>query len=217
MKIIVPIFIIFTSFVIGKSFLDSIRISVEADRQNAMSQNEVSFEDSDEVELRETIRQNSRSQKIRIQVYKKKRRLYLYRGNELIKEYKIALSDKNVGDKNKAGDRRTPEGLYYICQKNDRSRYYKTLGISYPNIQDAKRGLSKGRITQQEYRTIVKKQKALKRPSWNTSLGGHVSIIGQSNLATSGDWTHGDIALQNDEIDELFKIIELKTEIRIYP
>ena len=71
-----------------------------------------------------------------IVVHKAARRMYLLHNNEVLKEYKIGLGGNPVGDKKYEGDRKTPEGTYFIDRRNPRSSYYLSLGISYANDQD---------------------------------------------------------------------------------
>ena len=52
----------------------------------------------------------------RLVVYKSERKMKAFSGNELLKEYKIALGKNPVGHKQFEGDNKTPEGR----QKNRR-------------------------------------------------------------------------------------------------
>lgn len=49
-----------------------------------------------------------------IVVYKSKRAMLLYSNGKLVKTYTIALGRNPIGAKEFEGDRRTPEGMYYI-------------------------------------------------------------------------------------------------------
>ena len=52
-----------------------------------------------------------------IKIYKDKRILFLMKGKEVVKKYKIALCPFNPDkDKIKQGDGGTPEGRFYICE-----------------------------------------------------------------------------------------------------
>lgn len=53
-----------------------------------------------------------------------------------MKKYKIALGFEPKGKKEVQGDGKTPEGTYFINDKNPNSIAYKNLGISYPNSAD---------------------------------------------------------------------------------
>ncbi len=148
----------------------------------------------------------------RIVIDKYARRLFLYTGSELVKIYPISLGLDPDGDKERQGDRRTPEGKFYICNKNPKSKYYLSLGISYPNIEDAERGLRQGLITEQQYRAIVRAIKARRKPPWNTALGGAICIHGGG---IPWDWTYGCIAMRNEDMEELFRVIPVGTPVII--
>lgn len=150
---------------------------------------------------------------ISIKVYKELRVLELYGDDSLIGRFKIALGGSPIGDKNIEGDSKTPEGEYYICTRNDKSKFTLFLGLSYPNIDDAKRGLEAGLIDEKTFRDISRTIEQNKRPLWNTPLGGAVGIHGKGN---SNDWTLGCIALSDEDIKILWKYVPLKTKVAIY-
>lgn len=137
----------------------------------------------------------------KIVVEKSNRRLIVYSGSKLIKSYKISLGENPVGDKEYEGDKRTPEGLYFIIDKNPNSGYHKNLGISFPSSEDINQARLLG-----------------KRP------GGEIKIHGLKNgygwigrMHLLKDWTAGCIALTNQEIDELYDAIQIGTPIEIMP
>ncbi len=148
----------------------------------------------------------------RIVVSKSKRRLLLYAGGGVVRTYRIALGANPVEDKVREGDRATPEGDFYICVKNARSNFYLSLGLSYPNAEDAERGLRDKLITRAERDRIVRAIQNKRRPPWDTALGGEIFIHGGG---TDGDWTWGCVALANDDIRELFDALPLGTPVRI--
>ena len=76
-----------------------------------------------------------------ILVKKKKRQLQIFDGEKLIKTYSISLGFAPEGDKEIEGDGKTPEGDFYVFTKNDQSAFFLSLGVSYPNVEDAERGL----------------------------------------------------------------------------
>ena len=150
----------------------------------------------------------------RVVIKKSQRKLELFDGEKLVKTYKIALGFAPVGDKEKQGDGKTPEGEFYVFTKNDKSKFYLSLGISYPNIEDAARGLEAKLITKTEYDKIVRAVKNKKMPLQNTKLGGEIYLHGGGN---SGDWTWGCVALKNEEIKELFDTLTVGTRVKIEP
>jgi murein L,D-transpeptidase YafK len=160
----------------------------------------------------------------RILIKKGERKLYLYtRENgkdRLSRTYQIALGSNPAGVKRKQGDGATPEGDYYITHKNARSKFYLSLGVSYPNVADAENGLKNGLISKVERQAIVDAIHAKSKPPQNTKLGGDIFIHGGGTGKLFGlvrDWTLGCVALENDEIKELFDLIPAKTPVRIIP
>jgi len=147
-------------------------------------------------------------------VYKARRQMELYDGETLVKTYRIALGLNPVEDKRKEGDGCTPQGEFYVCTKNDRSRFHLFMGLSYPNEEDAERGLKSGLISQEDNARILEALAARKRPPWHTRLGGEIGIHGEGSQV---DWTQGGIAMENDDIEELFMVMELGSPVRILP
>jgi murein L,D-transpeptidase YafK len=163
-------------------------------------------------------------ERYRILVKKGERKLYLYvreDGKErLAKTYHVALGNNPTGSKSRQGDGATPEGDYYISHKNARSRFYLSLGVSYPNVADADKGLKDGLITKAEHQAIVGAVRAKEKPPQNTRLGGDIFIHGGGTGKLFGlvqDWTLGCVALENEEIKELFEMIPVKTPVKIVP
>jgi murein L,D-transpeptidase YafK len=150
----------------------------------------------------------------RLVVKKRARVLELFDGDKLVKTYPVALGFVPEGDKEKQGDGKTPEGEFYIFTRNPKSKFYLSLGVSYPSIEDAERGLRTKLITRREHDAIVKAIKEKRTPPQNTALGGEIYIHGGG---TGKDWTFGCVALENPEIKELFEIIPIGAGIRIEP
>jgi len=148
----------------------------------------------------------------RIVVNKKKRILYLFSGETLMRIYPVNLGPDPLRDKIKQGDGRTPEGSFFVCNKNPKSKYYKALGISYPSREDALRGLKQGLITKAQYDAIIDAINHGRKPPWFTKLGGAVCIHGGG---IGWDWTRGCIALRNPDVNELFEVVSVGTPVVI--
>jgi murein L,D-transpeptidase YafK len=136
-----------------------------------------------------------------IVILKSARQLLAYSGGQLIKTYKISLGRQPVGAKEFEGDKKTPEGVYSINDKNPNSDFHKNLGISYPDKYDNENA------------------KRLGKPP-----GGNVKIHGLRNktgfigkFQRWYDWTSGCVAVTNQEIDELYNAVEIGTRIEIIP
>lgn len=149
-----------------------------------------------------------------IVVRKAEHKLYLYEGGELRKTYPIALGTSPAGHKTRQGDRKTPEGTYYICRKNPRSQFYLSLGLSYPNRQDAAEGLKAKLINKRQHDRILRALGRGDCPPWDTALGGEIFIHGNGS---SPDWTWGCVALDDPQMKELYDLLPLGTEVVIEP
>lgn len=160
------------------------------------------------------IAEDSESMGTEIVVYKADRRLELWQNGEMTGEYHIGLGKKPEGKKEKEGDKMTPEGEYYVCTKNQYSKFYLALGVSYPNIEDAQNGLDKGLIDQATYDSIESAIQNGECPPWNTALGGQIMIHGHGG---SKDWTKGCIAVDDEVMDILWEACSTGTKILINP
>ena len=152
--------------------------------------------------------------KPRLVIHKKRRSLEVYDGDRLVKTYAIALGFAPEGDKEREGDGKTPEGEFYVFTKNPKSQFHLSLGLSYPSKDDAKRGLVNGLISVAEHDAIVSAINAGKMPPQKTALGGEIYIHGGGR---DTDWTWGCTALKNEDIEEIFRSIEVGTKVEIRP
>jgi murein L,D-transpeptidase YafK len=148
----------------------------------------------------------------RIVIYKSKRRLELYSDQKLIRTYRVGLGFSPVADKRIEGDGATPEGDFYVFVKNIKSAYYLSLGISYPNAEDASRGLKDNLISKSEHDAIISALEKNQMPPQNTKLGGLIYIHGNGS---SRDWTWGCVALDNADMKELYDAVEVRTPVTI--
>jgi len=132
---------------------------------------------------------------------KSRRELVLYYRGEPVRAYYVALGRSPVGDKERIGDNRTPEGLFFIQGRNPNSKYHLSLRISYPDATHRARAARLG-----------------------VEPGGDIMIHGlPAEQAAFGpahrdyDWTNGCIAVTNKEIEELWRVIRDGTPIQIKP
>ncbi len=168
---------------------------------------------------------SSISGEIRLVIWKSHYTLTLYKGSRPVKTYRVVFG-KGIqdGDKQRSGDKRTPEGDFYICTMNHSKRFYKFMGLSYPNVKHAEHGLREKMISPEEYQSIKKAVEGRQAPPWDTRLGGAVGIHGRTlegNAAPrdllSMNWTDGCIALNNADVEELFSVVSLGTHVTILP
>ena len=149
---------------------------------------------------------------ISIKIVKSERKLFLYSEGGLLKTYQIGLGGSPEGHKKIQGDQKTPVGEYYICTRNEQSRFNLFLGLSYPGIKDARRGLSEGLISKPECKRIEEVINDKQKPPWHTALGGAIGIHGSGS---NYDWTLGCIALDDADIEELWFTTKFGTPVFI--
>jgi murein L,D-transpeptidase YafK len=137
----------------------------------------------------------------RLLVDKSERTLTLFWHGVPLKTYRVALGGAPNGPKEKQGDERTPEGVYHVDKRLEKSAFHRGLRISYPNRED----------------------RAIAREA-GVHAGGDIAIHGlRDGLAWVGsahtlfDWTDGCIAVTNEEIDELWRAVPKGTEVEIRP
>jgi murein L,D-transpeptidase YafK len=150
----------------------------------------------------------------RILIDKQARALTLLCGGELQLAYPIDLGRAVAPDKRVEGDEATPLGEFYVCAKNPRSKFFRSLCISYPNAEHAERGLRDALISADEHAQILQALRAGNIPLQHTRLGGEIYIHGRvAGEASTG--TRGCIALQNDAMLALYERVPLGTPITI--
>ena len=156
----------------------------------------------------------------RINVAKRSRQLSLLSGPELVRTYPIALGRNSEADKSVEGDEATPLGEFYICAKNPRSRYFLSLCISYPNAEDAERGLAAALISADEHAQILDAVNARRMPPQKTRLGGEIYIHGHGHGHGNGGelrGTRGCIALNDADMQDLYDRVSMGTPVIIVP
>ncbi|ATW28380.1 hypothetical protein DCMF_05590 [Candidatus Formimonas warabiya] len=146
--------------------------------------------------------------------------LSILSGGVPLKSYHIELGDSGTGDKAVAGDHKTPEGTFYICEKSVLNPADPYLGsrwmrLSYPNIEDADRGLNQGLINQGTYDQIVTAFNSRQVPPQRTGLGGGVGIHGGSTPALGKDWTWGCVGLNNRDVEDFYDYVGVGTPVTI--
>jgi murein L,D-transpeptidase YafK len=136
-----------------------------------------------------------------IVVEKKAHMLTLFRDGKPMRTYLVALGGNPRGDKLSAGDRRTPEGIFYIDSRQPNSRYHLALHISYPDAAHRARSLAAG-----------------------MAPGGDIMIHGLPNGPGAAgathrvnDWTNGCVALTDEEIEQIWSAVPIGTPVQIKP
>lgn len=131
----------------------------------------------------------------------------------------ISIGRKGAGLKSRRGDDITPQGNYRIGWVGGESHFRKFFGLTYPSVQDAEIALKRGIISQQDYYSITAAHQFNQVPPQNTPLGGQIGIhglgAGDERVHQIFDWTHGCIALTNEQIDHLSQWLDTGTVVKI--
>jgi murein L,D-transpeptidase YafK len=134
-------------------------------------------------------------------IEKAKRELHLLQGGQIVKTFRIALGIVPVGDKQKEGDFKTPEGRYLLDRKNPNSDFFLSIHVSYPDARDRREAAVQG-----------------------VDPGGAIMIHGQPNVPTRSeayyrtqDWTNGCIAVSNSDMIDIWLMTGENTPIEIRP
>jgi len=154
----------------------------------------------------------------RLVIEKRAHTLHVYVGTRIERSYPVALGRNWAADKAVEGDEATPLGEFYICSKNPRSKFFLSMCLSYPNAEDAERGLAAGLISRQEHGDILAAARDKRLPPQHTRLGGEIYIHGWDPTPRPGapkDWTRGCIALDNGAMQALYERIALGTPVLI--
>ena len=129
----------------------------------------------------------------KILVVKHKRLLYFQKSSKTFLTFRCALGRSPIGDKEREGDMKTPEGTYRMVGKTTQVKYHKGYLISYPDPAH-----------------IVKASKM------RVSPGDQIMVHGSSEKKKQlKDWTNGCIAISNAGMDSLFKYVTPGTPIEI--
>ncbi len=151
--------------------------------------------------------------------FKSERRLELIgSNNKVLKSYKIMLGRNPVGHKVQEGDNKTPEGTYTLEFKNPKSNFNKAFKISYPNFKDRMKakmlGVSPGGdIMLHGFPNDFKEMTAWLETVGLAELGDELIRAALPHL----DWTNGCIAVTDEEINEIYELVDVPTKIIIKP
>ena len=123
------------------------------------------------------------------------------KNGRVLKTYRVQLGSHPIGAKEREGDGKTPEGIYRIDSRNANSHFHRALHVSYPNAADIARARRLG-----------------------VSPGGAIMIHGMPNrwrllgwAIQQTDWTAGCIAVSDEEIEEIWRMVRNGTIVEIRP
>ncbi|MEM1392815.1 MAG: L,D-transpeptidase [Cyanobacteria bacterium P01_D01_bin.116] len=157
--------------------------------------------------VEELIGENIDKNQTSVLIEKSKYRITLYYNQKPIKSYPVVFGSSPQGDKQREGDRRTPEGIFRIKDLYPHPSWSKFIWLDYPNAASWRKHFqakSQGKI------------------SWFDSIGGEVGIHGVTRgsdkiIDTKQNWTWGCPSLKNQDVDELYKVVKVGTLIEVAP
>jgi L,D-transpeptidase catalytic domain len=142
---------------------------------------------------------------ITIQVIKKNYRMYVYYKHRFLTSYKCVFGPDPMSQKQREGDRRTPEGTFKINLIKGHAEWTMFMMFDYPNFES--------------YKNFEDNKKCGAIPK-DSRIGGAVgihSVWADADMVIDQkhNWTDGCIALKHDDILELNRMIKLGTPITI--
>lgn len=143
----------------------------------------------------------------RVKIQKSAHTMQLFAGDRVVKTYSVALGPGGAGPKKREGDKVTPVGRYHVLQHAP-SQYRVFLRLDYPNAEDRAR--------------FERLRRSGELPRGAT-IGGDIGIHGppvslpdeDKHGLKAYDWTLGCIALDDDEIKEVSRLVPDGTVIDI--
>ncbi len=146
--------------------------------------------------VEETIGESKANGQTVIVVDKAGRNMVIYRSGRPWRSYAVGLGRNGLNDKLHSGDFATPEGKYRIVKKIPASQFGRGLLIDYPNDEDRRQYVSA-------------KKNGLIPP--RVGIGGWLEIHGGGR----DGMTYGCIALDDDDMEEVYGAIEVGTPVTI--
>lgn len=148
----------------------------------------------------ETARKLSKNGQVVLLINKLESTCSILKAGKVMAIYPTEFGRNWLGDKVFMGDHKTPEGIYKVVQmkKGSKTNYYKSLLLNYPNEEDEKRfaeRIKQGQIPKQ------------------SKIGGLIQIHGFGGKGVH--WTEGCVALENDNMDKVYKMVQLNTPVII--
>jgi lipoprotein-anchoring transpeptidase ErfK/SrfK len=145
-----------------------------------------------------------------VTIFKKRHQLIVYYKGRTFKTYRAVFGRSfEPGTKLWEGDRRTPEGVYTIVEKHRSRRWLWFLTLNYPNA-----------IDRQRYDELRQSGELPSNDGHLVGVGGRIGIHGTDEPALNrGDvnWTTGCISVDDDDVEELKRLLPTGTVVIIKP
>jgi murein L,D-transpeptidase YafK len=119
--------------------------------------------------------------------------------------YPVVFGNKDQGDKLMEGDRKTPEGSFYIINKRVHEKWCRFMMLDYPNKD------SYQKFNDRKTKGIIPK---------TAKIGGSIGIHGtwpheEYAVDRFQNWTQGCISMKNEHVVELYEMIPSGTKVTV--
>lgn len=142
---------------------------------------------------------------IKLIVSKSAYKMYVVKGNLMLKTYPVVFGFNPKDDKLKEGDGCTPEGVFHLSSMYPHNKWTKFIWIDYPN--------------QESWQKFNAAKLAGKIPQ-KATIGGQVGIHGVPEnkdawIDNKENWTLGCISMKNKDVNDLFQSITTETLLEV--
>nr|WP_279537138.1 L,D-transpeptidase [Aestuariicella hydrocarbonica] len=133
----------------------------------------------------------------------------------------IAIGSNGTGNHHnkRLRDEKTPLGDFTITAIRPSNRFHLFVGFDYPTMSYADAAVADGRISQEEYAALQSAWHQNLPIPQSTGLGGYFGIhgvgAGNARIHRLFNWTNGCIALTNQQIEQLARLITVGTPVSI--
>jgi hypothetical protein len=145
-----------------------------------------------------------------VTIFKKRHQLIVYCKGRLFKTYQAVFGRSfEPGTKLWEGDRRTPEGVYAIVEKHPSRRWDWFLTLNYPNVVDRRR-----------YEELRDGGEVPSEDGHPVGVGGRIGIHGTDEPRLNRgniNWTTGCISVNDEDVEELKRLLPDGTVVTIKP
>jgi murein L,D-transpeptidase YafK len=141
----------------------------------------------------------------RVVIDKSEYSMTVYDADGWLATYPVVFGSKNQSDKRMEGDRLTPNGHFRITFKKPHKEWGYFLLIDYPNADSYQR---------------FKQRKSAGQIPAGAKIGGGIGIHGtrpheEYAVDKFMNWTNGCISVKYSDIQELYELIPIGTEVEI--
>lgn len=119
--------------------------------------------------------------------------------------YPVVFGSNDLRDKLYEGDRKTPEGTFTIVEKKVHNKWDRFMGLNYPTPE------SYQKFTERKQEGII---------PGSAKIGGGIGIHGtwpheDFQVDRYRNWTDGCISMRNKDVEELYNMVPVGTQVMI--